>query len=142
MDWIKALKKLKKKAFTKQNHSMRQLKKLSDQNLTKITDNQHKNQWEIDLKNLSGQVAMDMASELLVPANPILSWFGTNSYALKLNNAPTIRSISYSAPSSTNQSSNRHVLATTPMKTPPCKKCPALNSGLCKCAVKKFNITN
>ncbi|MHA2938747.1 hypothetical protein ACXJY6_10710 [Vibrio sp. RC27] len=31
-------------------------------------------------------------------------------------------------------------IATIPIKNPPCKKCPALKLGLCKCAVKKFKI--
>lgn len=142
MGSVKALKKLKKKTKKLKSKTQNQLQSLKKTSPNKPQQRQYKNQLSSDLKTLSGQVARDIASELTAPLNPVLSWFGSSSHNFGHSSGPVIRSIS----PSTNQGqqkgndSVRLVLAATPMKSPPCKKCPALSGNLCKCAMKKFDL--
>lgn len=91
----------------------------------------------LDLKKLSGEVLSSVLSEIAAPANPLLSWFGTDSYSWGTSTLavqPASANFRSTAPAPTT------ALAAIPLKSPACKKCPALNSGLCKCAMKKFSL--
>lgn len=146
MSSVKALKKLKKKTEKAKSYSLLQLQALGDsQNNNRVLhrnkDLDTRNELKKELNNLSGQVAREVASELAAPLNPLLSWFGLSSDSFKQGSTPLIHSVS-SGPLSTNSPGNdsaRLSLAAVPLKSPPCKKCPALTGSLCKCAVKRFS---
>lgn len=135
MSSISALKKLKKKTKKVTKPSVIQLQRL------KKSDNASPVNIQSDLKKLSGQVTLDVVSELAAPLNPILSWFGSNHHAISNSNfsvvtaKPVIRSVSNSQPEG---KVSQIALARVPLKSPPCKKCPALSGSNCKCAMKKF----
>lgn len=78
---------------------------------------------------------LEALSEIKAPLNPILSWFD-EARTITLRSKPSINI----APVELSVSTQRRSLslASLPLKSPPCKKCPALNSGLCKCALKRF----
>lgn len=143
----KALKKLYKKASTKSpSASVLQLKKLKNRNAPSATtdrkfsiDQNTKN----ELQDLAEQVAISAVSELAKPLNPIISW---------LNDAPSTRhtlsepkraanSSGLTPPQSRQTLNNVTSIGRMPLKSPPCKRCPALQNGLCKCAAKKFQLT-
>ncbi|WCE30848.1 hypothetical protein [Vibrio sp. SCSIO 43137] len=135
MSAIKALKKLKKTTKKISKPSVIQLQQL------KKSDSASAVNIQADLKKLSGQVTLDIVSELAAPLNPILSWFGSNHHAISNNgfsaitSKPVIRSVSNSQPEG---KVSQIALARVPLKSPPCKKCPALSGSNCKCAMKKF----
>ncbi|WP_153914854.1 hypothetical protein [Shewanella sp. TC10] len=141
-----ALKKLKKKSKKLTSKSLKQLNALTA-NSSKVA--QLNPQLKQELSHLSGQVIGDVVSELVHPLNPVLSWFNEGSQQRRV--MPTNRtkapinpdiSVTTAQPASVNavQIQPRSI-AQIPLKTPPCKRCPALAGGNCKCAMKKFNIS-
>jgi hypothetical protein len=147
----KALKKLYKKSKQHSvSHSMDQLKSLkkplsSQQSATPNTDS---NPLLDDFKDLAGQVALSAAQELAQPLNPILSWFNDGGGYVDLApvqrkaNKLDVRQANLIATSAqpANQPQLRSI-GTLPLKSPPCKRCPALANGICKCAAKKFKMS-
>lgn len=143
MSALKALKKLKKKPPQVINQSLAQLSALKKD--TAINHNHSINSRELksDIKKLSNEVVLSMVSELSVPLNPLLSWFETSSSPISLSALPS--TYNRAEPSAGQQpainiktiSVNNAVLR-QPLKSPPCKRCPALQGGICKCARKKF----
>ncbi|MFD2176244.1 hypothetical protein [Veronia pacifica] len=132
----KALRKLKKQKEKLKTESARQLMELAKSTVSSddhpSTQRQHA--LSADLKAVSKEALTSMASELAVPFNPLLSWFNEGSIVVNLRNsndsegkqtaivtAPTVKSITH-----------------LPLKSPPCKRCPALQNGICKCAAKKL----
>ncbi|MEI6896920.1 MAG: hypothetical protein V5786_05435 [Psychromonas sp.] len=130
MNTKKALKKLKKKASKVSKHSVSQLSKTM-MNTVSIND-----ELKHEIKQLSQQALSSAISELSTPLTPLLSWFngGTNSieiYSAKRKQATPSIPVN-------NQYNVKTQLAQFPLKSPPCKSCPARENGLCKCAMKKL----
>ncbi len=142
MSSIKALKKLAKKVDKKQTKAKKQLSKLVN---PKPSYSSQQSQLAQELKNLSQQTLTSITAELATPFNPVLSWFGKGL-------ALSPHSLSFTSPAAHNGSVNMPPagmakiqklspaasLARLPLKSPPCKRCPALAGGNCKCAMKKF----
>lgn len=129
----KALKKLKKKASKTSKHSSSQLNKLRNTLMSTVSVN---DAFKHEMKQLSQQALLSAASELSIPFTPLLSWFneGTNPitlYSTKPQQTTQPRS-------ENNQYHTKMQLAQFPLKSPPCKRCPARENGLCKCALKKL----
>ncbi|KLV01792.1 hypothetical protein C9I90_05740 [Photobacterium aphoticum] len=147
MDAKKALKKLKKKMHT-HNDSQRALAGLKPNVVRQRSVN---DAFKGEIKQISQDTLRSLASELTTPFNPLLSWFNEgyagpsmfsagdsvarktttgSASSSKPNNGFTVASV---APQSTS-------LAKLPLKSPPCKRCPAMSGGMCKCAMKKFGL--
>ncbi|WED24675.1 hypothetical protein L3Q72_17520 [Vibrio sp. JC009] len=146
MSSIKALKKLKKKTDKKKSKAKTELKSLikeKPQSRSADSGNQ-RNRFRGELKQLSNQVMLDVASELAAPLNPLLSWFGESHQSIVVRsfggNGRGGHGNNRSFPSIPTKTNSQKSLASVPMKSPPCKKCPALSGNLCKCAIKKFGI--
>lgn len=123
MSSIKQLKKIAKKGkYFAATQSQRRLK--LDPTLTG------------DLKQVGRQTGEAMARELLVPFSPLLSWFD-DAPSIQLGSVAPTLSQQASANSGV-PGSNAAAIARLPLKSPPCKRCPAQMGGLCKCAMKKF----
>ncbi|MBQ4891345.1 hypothetical protein J8L86_15935 [Shewanella sp. MMG014] len=134
-----ALKKLKKKSKKLTNKSLKQLNALTA-NTSKVT--LLNPQLKQELNQLSGQVVGNVVSELIQPLNPVLSWFNDSGQPSHIGPVSRVKMpISTAKPAATNavQIQPRSI-AQLPLKTPPCKRCPALAGGNCKCAMKKFNL--
>jgi len=133
----KALKKLKKKAEKAPSRSAKQLMRLGKSAASTITvDNSVKR----EVKDISQQAVISAISELATPLNPVLSWFNEGGDHRSLSTSsiaatPSIRTMT-KLPSSAD---SKLALVRFPLKSPPCKRCPALSNGICKCAAKKFN---
>ena len=143
-----ALKKLKKKSKKLTTKSLTQLNALTA-NSSKVARIQP--QLKKELGQLSEQVIGDVVSELIHPLSPLISWFNDGGSRARMT--PTSR-----VNTPINQPANEEVavvnsvannpvqiqprsIAQVPLKSPPCKRCPALAGGNCKCAMKKFNIS-
>lgn len=143
----KALKKLRKKAKAMSPSrellsSLENVNPNSDSGL-KRTNQVNNSAIKQELKELAGQAAVSAASELIQPLNPIISWFNdAPKFDIPTHQSngsdPSHQFSNVIALSSNNSSS---AIGRLPLKSPPCKKCPALQSGLCKCAQKKFKLT-
>ncbi|BDY03794.1 hypothetical protein F0521_08350 [Ferrimonas sp. YFM] len=83
-----------------------------------------------ELRAITLQAGQSAVRELMAPLNPLLSWFNEGGIEFSSSEAstPQIQSIRQPA----------RPLTMLPLKSPPCKRCPALMGGQCKCAVKKF----
>lgn len=133
MNAKKALKKLKKKAEKVPSRSAKQLMQLGKTatSAARVDDAVRR-----EVKDISQQALLSAASELATPLNPVLSWFREGEELhFSTSSAPSIRS-AVKMPSSIDA---KQTLVRVPLKSPACKRCPALNSGICKCAAKKFN---
>ena len=142
-----ALKKLKKKTVKVTSKSLKQLNALTS-NTSKVI--QLEPRLKQELNQLSEQVIGDMISEFIPPLNPIISWFNGDgqrrSYTPK-DTSPSTNQLTAKVQNKAPQSfrpkmanSQPISIVQIPLKSPPCKRCPALASGNCKCAAKKFNI--
>jgi hypothetical protein len=134
MNTKKTLKKLKKKAKKTSSQSLKQLK-----NLAKI-ENTPESSYRLraELQNVSQQALVSALSELTTPLNPILSWFNEgNTSSHRVNQ---FHSAGLSPPVFKDVASQKISLTTLPLKSPPCKRCPALTGGRCKCAMKKIAV--
>ncbi|WP_417348285.1 hypothetical protein [Ferrimonas sp.] len=83
-----------------------------------------------ELRAITLQAGQSAVRELMAPLTPLLSWFdeGGTGRSFADSHSPRIQSIQQPA----------RTLSMLPLKSPPCKHCPALMGGHCKCAVKKF----
>ena len=78
---------------------------------------------------------LDVLSEIKTPLNPIISWFDEAQVITLRSKLPVTKSKDKAKGVMRNYKTS---LANLPLKSPACKKCPALNNGLCKCALKRF----
>lgn len=143
----KALKKLYKKASSKSpSASVLQLKKLKNSNAPSATTDR---KFSIDqttkneLQDLAEQVAISAVSELAKPLNPIISWLNDapNAIHIPSQHKKAANSSGLTPPQSPQMLSKVTSIGRMPLKSPPCKRCPALENGLCKCAAKRFQLT-
>ncbi|MCG9582352.1 hypothetical protein L1D13_19125 [Vibrio tubiashii] len=137
----KLLKKSKKKSTTA---SLEKLHSLKKEHIPAAKSN-NRNDTSLlasELKELAGQVALSAAQELAQPLNPVISWFNDGGGYIDLTTpanesvAPNIQKANIIP----TQSQPRSVVS-LPLKSPPCKHCPALQNGICKCAAKKFKMS-
>ncbi|NKF49062.1 hypothetical protein G3R49_00535 [Shewanella sp. WXL01] len=101
---------------------------------------------------LSEQVIGSMVSELIQPLNPVMSWLNDGAVSMPISRrsvTPTPNLAANSSIAAANTATHsassanaagRIAIAQVPLKSPPCKKCPARMGGNCKCAMKKFNL--
>lgn len=135
----KAIKKLiKQSKKTVKSESLKQLKSLkATPSPTRQSTTNNSSSIRGDLKELAGQVAVSAVKELAQPLNPVLSWFSEGGDYINLttpaNDSP-VPEISKLRAIPTQPRS----IVSLPLKSPPCKGCPALQNGVCKCAAKKF----
>lgn len=132
------LKKLKKEVVKVQSKSLQQLKELSAHRVnTDQHANHHISHWQSEFKQVSQQTLVNVASELVVPLNPVLSWFNegiSTEFVGSRNKGVGIKK-------DVNVRPNVKSIVHLPLKSPPCKRCPALSNGVCKCAAKKLKIS-
>ena len=139
-----ALKKLIKKSKKVTNSSLRHLNSLAANG---DNSQQVSSSLASELNQLSYKVIGNVVQELTPPLSPILSWFSeersanqanTSSKsagpATTLDNATVVKSIKIMPKKSVS-------ILQIPLKSPPCKRCPAKMGGNCKCAAKKLNIS-
>lgn len=147
MNSKKALKKLKKAVINGQlTGSKKQLRALEKQPGAHRPSTQHAtsdNQPRLteEVKTVANQALMQAANELIAPLNPLLSWFG----GINVSGGVTSPRSNVSAiKQSANDASPIFAIKSVghlPLKSPPCKRCPALSNGICKCAAKKFSLS-
>ncbi|MGL6258605.1 hypothetical protein [Vibrio sp. WXL210] len=139
----KALKKLKKssqKALKSQ--SIKQLDALkSETQVRKGSTERSASQMSAELRQVANQAAKSALSELATPLNPLLSWFNEGGIDWPTQthgqSAPT-QTASVVSRQTGNPTPSVKSIVHLPLKSPPCKRCPALSNGVCKCAAKKF----
>ncbi|PSW18031.1 hypothetical protein C9I98_18230 [Photobacterium sanctipauli] len=147
----KALKKLKKTTVKTTSRSAAKLADLSRSVSHSVAND---SQLKQELTSVSQQALLATATELAKPLNPLLSWFNEGGDIVSF---PAARAIQQPAQQHTQQNialstslkaanqpqlslqDNREI-ARLPLKSPPCKRCPALANGMCKCAAKKFGL--
>ncbi|MEX0336443.1 hypothetical protein [Vibrio tubiashii] len=137
----KLLKKSKKKATTASLEKLHYLKK-EHIPADKSNNRNDTSLLASELKELAGQVALSAAQELAQPLNPVISWFNDGGGYIDLTtpaNESVVPNIQKANIIPT-QSQPRSVVS-LPLKSPPCKRCPALQNGICKCAAKKFKMS-
>ncbi len=147
MNAKKALKKLKKKAVKKVTSSSH--KQLSALKIRPLKDNSasrssaSQSALISELKGVANQAAINAAYELAAPLNPLLSWFNDTGGVVDFTTTP--KKMSTPVPKqSANDAAPEFTVKSVghlPLKTPPCKRCPALSNGICKCAAKKFRLS-
>jgi len=135
---MSALKKLKNKSRPLKNGASLQLmalKKMSasgnNSNVGLLLRN--------ELRKVSNQTLVSIVVELIAPFNPLLSWFNEGSSFRVSTNMNGHKSHTVIGRASL-LSLEKNRIAYTPLKSPPCKKCPAVNGDMCRCAMKKFAI--
>ncbi|CAG8999472.1 MAG: hypothetical protein CENE_01446 [Candidatus Celerinatantimonas neptuna] len=134
-----ALKRLKKKS-QKLNVSISQLQHLK-QDIKKTCFTQQYSLKQ-DVVYLSQEVLSDVVSELVKPFQPLLSWFGLSHDVLRYQKPRSLGAFvdpQVDKPSKPVQKIGSISLARIPLNSPACKKCPALQGGLCRCAQKKLS---
>lgn len=160
MDTKKALKKLKKqsKKYAKKNDALVQLKKLKKK--PQSSNHQHENKLsqhnnafsglKKELSEAANQAMINAAYELASPLKPVLSWFSHDNSLIDLRyitpehaekTADEAQPKRVEANATTNVATKNITTRTIehlPLKSPPCKRCPALQNGICKCAAKRF----
>lgn len=137
----KSLKKLKKKVEKVQSKSLKQLKGLAASTPSAVAKEQVSGSaWQAEFKQVSQQALVDVASELAAPLNPVLSWFneGSSTSFQSLGQSLTSTPQTSGAKKDALTRPNVRSIVHLPMKSPPCKRCPALSNGVCKCAAKKL----
>ena len=117
----KALKKLKKKKNKFKS-------KVFKPHNSMIIDNH--SAVKAEAKAIGEVVTAQILTELSAPLTPILSWFDGSGSVLAGKNLKRKTRVRFQ--------SNTRNLAALPLKSPPCKSCPARSGGLCKCALKRF----
>ncbi|MGF1765344.1 hypothetical protein [Aliivibrio kagoshimensis] len=121
-----ALKRLKKKSkITVKTLAQKQLALLKNNDIQGKGHSHNQPTLSTELKGVTYQALQSAVCELSAPLTPVLSWFNeggvTESYQSEQPKTNKIRSIAY-----------------LPLKSPPCKRCPALSNGVCKCALKQM----
>ncbi|MFB1077167.1 hypothetical protein [Photobacterium damselae] len=144
----KTLKKLKKKAVKKVlSSSQKKLLNLEKGSESRkkgsVGDNFKRSALFDDLVQVTNQAALSAAYELAVPLKPILSWFDDASGIVDMTfstREDDIRVAKQKTKYKDAQSLSVRSIGYLPLKSPPCKRCPALSNGICKCAAKKFKL--
>jgi len=138
-----ALRKLHKKRTN--SASIMALQTLNKQaNVTRQTTDHIISSELMDIAKQSGlEILSEVKREVLNEAkgtfNPILSWFDEAQVINVVSNTKQAHgAIQSKTQAPNNKVSSSQQLASLPLKSPPCKKCPALRNGLCKCALKRF----
>ncbi|NOH30960.1 hypothetical protein [Vibrio mediterranei] len=139
----KALKKLKKKSVKAiRSRSLEQLQLLKfETKAHDIKKVESKPGWSSEIKDVANDAAISALSELAAPLSPVLSWLNGGGQG---NWSSTGKLTAANARVSSKPSSNKpniSSIASLPLKSPPCKRCPALSYGICKCAAKRFKLT-
>ncbi|MBR9728808.1 hypothetical protein ACFOD0_10055 [Shewanella intestini] len=148
-----ALKKLKKKSKKVTSKSLKQLNALTanvnrNGEVAASLSSPLSPQLTKELNQLSEQVITNVVSELIQPLNPVLSWFHHGQARSKpivaLSPSNDVVSPKPAATPAARIAVNARPgqsILRVPLKSPACKRCPALAGGYCKCAAKKFNVT-
>ncbi|SQI36235.1 Uncharacterised protein [Leminorella richardii] len=142
---LKALKKLHKKALKQERKaSDRALQALSHQALPPTAPVRRNQETATNSVwgDVSQQVAGAMLGEIARPLRPLLAWFDGDDGFRPASHRPASKAWS----SSMEKGSMRPVAARSsapsilylPLKSPPCKRCPARSGGICQCAAKRF----
>jgi hypothetical protein len=133
----KALKKLKKQHQKTQSNALKQLKMI----LVRHTESEPIDSvFKQDFKAVTEVTVIKVISELSVPFNPIFSWFNKGDTMLSIeHNTPSVINMPSSPMTLTKKSKVSKSVMLLPLKSPACKRCPALKNGFCKCAIKRFS---
>lgn len=137
---LKALKKLHKKALKQDKKAGdRALRALSHGAFPSAMPARQSEAPSVDSVwgEVSQQVVGAMLGEVARPLKPLLEWFDYNEplWSSSKGRAPTeargsMRPMPKAAPSPS--------ILRLPLKSPPCKRCPARSGGICQCAAKRF----
>lgn len=138
MSSAKALERLKKKTSKIYIQKNQQLASLQRKTISS------KHPIKKELRKVSSDTLSSVTSELSAPLAPIISWFqDTNETTLFASNQ------SYQSPQKNKRGihpaklqpkANKIIMASSPLKSPPCKKCPAKTGNMCRCAMKKYGL--
>lgn len=138
----KALKKLKNKATKPQeNTALKALKQLKNPQSDPSRD-VRRSLFSDELKTVANQAVFHVVQELTMPLNPIRSWFNDTGGVVDFTSARTgaVSGLSRQPANDSHNPASLKSMGHLPLKSPPCKRCPALASGICKCAAKKFSL--
>lgn len=147
---LKALKKLRKKASkhgSKNKSGDRALQQLSRPAVLPVQHSRPAKSGSEDSvwRELSQDVVGSMLGEVSKPLRPLLDWFNhAGAVGLVIDNLQSKpRSNSKLQPFSGNMRIDTKTVQTPailrlPLKSPPCKRCPAKMGGICQCAAKRF----
>lgn len=147
---LKALKKLRKKASkhgSKNKSGDRALQQLSRPAVLPLQHSRPTQSRAEDSvwRELSQDVVGSMLGEVSKPLRPLLDWFNyTGAVGLVIDNLkPKSRNHSTLQPFSGNMRIETKTIQSPailrlPLKSPPCKRCPAKMGGVCQCAAKRF----
>ncbi len=140
----KALKELKKKSVHKlKSKSLEQLnalKMVHSFSNEKRTDG-GRGKLSSELNDVANEAALSALSELAAPLSPIFSWLNGNGQGSWTGHSNNISKRVLGKTSVNKSAPKISSIATLPLKSPPCKRCPALSNGICKCAAKKFKLS-
>lgn len=131
---LKALIKVPKKVKKK---STKALKALQPKQYSAPQSQTYSGTVSDELADIARQAGTDALTELATPLQPLLSWFneGSSGYANQTLSTST-RLTSVATPPGNR--ANSPALLRLPLKSPPCKRCPALIGDICKCAAKRL----
>ncbi|AGH80514.1 hypothetical protein PCNPT3_02860 [Psychromonas sp. CNPT3] len=117
---------------------------VSDLNLNSLR-NKDKTTLQSELLHIVKQGGSEFIAEIKIPLLPIISWFNDTNNTLDSNTFQEKKQKTKNKnkdPKKTKKENEKRLNIVTfsskAFKNPPCKKCPALNKGLCKCALKYF----
>lgn len=137
---LKALKKWHKKTLKQGKKSGdRALRALSHNTFPPATSVKSRQTSTTDAvwQDVSQQVVGAMLGEVARPLKPLLEWFdyGQTSWtSAQGSKLPTTRAVMRATPKVASSPS----ILRLPLKSPPCKRCPARSGGICQCAAKRF----
>ncbi|GAL17466.1 hypothetical protein JCM19235_6015 [Vibrio maritimus] len=138
----KALKKLKKKVNkSTKNKSLKQLQSLKAVVGGKKEISRTSERLGDEILGVANEAAMSALSELAAPLTPVLSWLNGGQGTNWSPSQTSISSLPQNKRSANDGAPKINSIAYLPLKSPPCKRCPALSNGICKCAAKKFKLT-
>lgn len=128
---LKKLKKLKKTTVKVQSASLAQLQKLSGQHSSGTS--KQSSSFVSEIQQVSREAMVSAAKELTAPLNPVMSWFQGES-GVSFTSTASVTGIQ----SMTEVQNAGKSILHLPLKSPPCRKCPAKENGICRCAAKNF----
>ncbi|MGF1720683.1 hypothetical protein L4D20_11660 [Vibrio kyushuensis] len=146
-------KKLKEDDIAKaKRKSLKKLKKLARKSDKTIVQLELPSSMPTELREAANQAILNAINEITDSFTPTISWVDgndeprcedelkeTHAYSeSKRRKEKLWRSHGLVKASNTIQSSSIIPTADVPLKSPPCKSCPALQLGLCKCAMKRL----
>ncbi len=139
----KSLKKLRKKMKKEApSVALKQLRSLKNNQIlaSQVNSVEERTPLTNELRGLAGQVALSAAQELAQPLNPLLSWFSDagGGHIDFSSPTPVAQSAKVKVSQATLTPMQHQSIISLPLRSPPCKRCPALQNGICKCAAKRF----